>query len=112
MRDSAVEVGWYSKQHVKPKRYWCPELSKLRDRKRFWWTLWVDNGRPREGSVFSVYKDIKKALRRRSRYHVANQSMNEHYKFYQMIQARCMTGFWNVINRRRSIQVKSSLTAI
>ena len=112
MRDSAVEVGWYYKQHVKPKMYWCPELSKLRDRKRFWWTLWVDNGRPREGSVFSVYKDIKKALRRRYRYHVANQSMNEHYKLYQMIQARCMTGFWNAINRRRSIQVKSSLTAL
>ena len=112
MRDSAVEAGCYSKQHVKPKRYWCPELSKLRDRKRFWWNLWVDNGRPREGSVFSVYKDVKKAFRRRSRYHVANQSRNEHYKLYEMIKARDMTGFWNVITRRRSsIQVKSSLTA-
>ena len=28
-----------------------------------------------------------------------------------MIKARYMTGFWNVIKRRRSIQVKSSLTA-
>ena len=56
MRDSAIEAGCYSKQHVKTKRYWCPELSKLRDRKRFWWKLWVENGRPREGSVFSVYK--------------------------------------------------------
>ena len=27
-----------------------------------------------------------------------------------MIKARYMTGFWNVIKRRRSIQVKSSLT--
>ena len=88
IRDSAVEAGCYSKQHVKPKRYWCPELSKLRDRKRFWWNLWVDNGRPREGSVFSVYKDVKKAFRRRSRYHVANQSRNEHYKLYEMIKAR------------------------
>ena len=112
MRDSAVEAGCYSKQHVKSKRYWCPELSKLRDRKRFWWNLWVDNGRPREGSVFSVYKDVKKAFRRRSRYHVANQSRNQHYKLYEMIKARDMTGFWNVIKRRRSsIQVKSSLTA-
>ena len=111
MRDSAVEAGCYSKQHVKSKRYWCHELSKLRDRKRFWWNLWVDNGRPREGAVFSVYKDVKKAFRRRSRYHVANQSRNEHYKLYEMIKARDMTGFWNVIKRRRSIQVKSSLTA-
>ena len=28
-------------------------FSKLRDRKRFWWNLWVDNGRPREG-LYSV----------------------------------------------------------
>ena len=111
MRDSAVEAGCYSKQHVKPKRYWCPELSKLRDRKRCWWKLWVENGRPREGSVFSVYKDVKKAFRRISRYHVTNQTRNEHYKLYEMIKARDITGFWNVIKRKRSIQVKSSLTA-
>ena len=112
MRDSAVEAGWHSKQHVKPKRYWCPELSKLRDRKRFWWHLWVDDGRPGEGSVFSVYKDVKKAFRRRSRYHVAiNQSRNGDCKLYEMIKARYMTGFLNVIKRRRSIQVTSSLTA-
>ena len=39
--------------------------------------------------------------------HVANQSRNEHYILYEMIKARCMTGFWNVNKRRRSIQVKS-----
>ena len=83
----------------------------LRDGKRFWCKLWVDNGRPREGSVFSVYKDVEKTFRRIYRYHVANQSRNEHYKLYEMIKARDMTGFWNVIKRRRSIQVKSSLTA-
>ena len=38
-----------------------------------------------------------KAFRRRSRYHVDNQSRNEHYKLYEMITARYMTGFWNVI---------------
>ena len=106
MRDSAVDTGCYSKQHVKPKMYWCPELSKQRDRKKFWW-----NGRPREGAVFSVYKDVKKTFRRRSRYHVANQSRNEHYTLYEMIKTRYMTGLWNVIKRRRSIQVKSSLAA-
>ncbi len=101
MRDSAVEAGCYSKQHVKPKRYLCPELSKQRDRKRFWCKLWVDNGRPREGAVSSVYKDGKKAFGRgNDRYHVANQSRNEHYKLYEMIQARCMTGFWNVIKEK------------
>ena len=60
-----------------------------------------------------MYKDVKKAFRRRSRYHVAIQTRNEHYKLYEMIKARLrdMTGFWNVIKRKRSIHVKSSLTA-
>ncbi len=80
MRDSAIEAGRYSKQHIKPKRYWRHELSKLGDRKRCWWKLWLDNGRPREGSVFTVYNDLKKASRRRYRYNVANQAKNEHCK--------------------------------
>ena len=58
-----------------------------------------------------MYKDVKKAFRRRSRYHVTNQTRNEHYKRYEMIKAKDMTGFWNVIKRKRSIQVKSLLTA-
>ena len=61
--------------------------------------------------VFSMYKDINTSFRRISRYNVANQSRNEHYTLYEMIKARCMTGFWNVIKGRRSIQVKSSLTS-
>ena len=109
MRDLAVVAGCYSKQHVKPKRYSCPELSKLRDRKWFWCKLWVYNGRPPERSVFIVFNDVNTSFRRISRYNVANQSRNEHYELYEMIKARCMTGFWNVITRRRSIQVKSSL---
>ena len=80
IRDSAIEAGHYSKQHIKPNRYWCHELSKLGDRKRFWWKLWLDNGRPWEGSVLTVYKDVKKTSRRRYRYTVANQARNEHYK--------------------------------
>ena len=38
----------------KPKQYWCPELSKARDTKRFWWHLWIDNGRPRCGEVYRI----------------------------------------------------------
>ena len=106
---SSLSESYHSKQHVQPKRYWSPELSKLRDRKRFWWNLWVDNGRPREGSVFSVFNDVNKAFRRRSRYRVANQTRNAHYKLYEMMKARYMTGFWNVMISR-SIQLKSSLT--
>ena len=56
--------------------------------------------------MVSVYKDVNKAFSRRSRYHVANQTRNKNYKLYEMIKARYMTE-----KRRRSIQVKSSLTA-
>ena len=64
MRDSAVEAGCYSKQHVQPIRYVCPELSKQRDRIMFWCKLWVYNDRPRERFVSSVYKDCKKTFMR------------------------------------------------
>ena len=31
-------VRWMVVAHL-----WCPELSRLRDRKRFWWSIWVAN---------------------------------------------------------------------
>ena len=54
------EAGCVTKNNFKPKSYWCPELSALRDRKRFWWSLWDQNGRPRSGVVFDCYKSITK----------------------------------------------------
>ena len=41
MRNAAQCAGCVPRRVFKPKPYWCPELSQLRDRKRFWWTLWV-----------------------------------------------------------------------
>ena len=87
------------------------QCATLRDSKRFWWKLWVETGRPREGSVFT-----DSLCTRMSRKHSGADlgttllTRKEHYKLYEMIKARDMTGFWNVIKRRRSIQVKSSLT--
>ena len=43
MHDAVTEAGCKQKHCNKPKTYWCPELSHLRDRKRFWWRLWNDN---------------------------------------------------------------------
>ncbi|KAK2174312.1 hypothetical protein NP493_812g02013 [Ridgeia piscesae] len=37
MNDAVTEAGCKQKHCNKPKTYWCPELSHLRDRKRFWW---------------------------------------------------------------------------
>ena len=111
MHDSAREAGCYAVQHYKRKAYWCPELSYLRDRKRFWWKVWVDCDRPREGALYNVYKSTKKNFRRRSRHHVTSRVTNEHAKLYSMLKSRNMTGFWKVIQRKRCTQVKSSLSA-
>ena len=58
MRDAAQSAGCVPRRVFKPKPYWCPELSQLRDRKRFWWKIWVDNGRPRHGAVFDCYEGV------------------------------------------------------
>ena len=65
MHDAVTEAGCKQKHCNKPKTYLCPELSHLRDRKRFWWRLWNDNDRPRAG--YMTYRYIKKVFRRRIR---------------------------------------------
>ena len=67
MRDAAQCAGCVPRRVFKPKPYWCPELSQLRDRKRFWWTLWVANDRPRHGAVYECHKSIKKLFRKMCR---------------------------------------------
>ena len=51
----------------KLKKYKCPDLTQARDTKRFWWRLWSDNGRPREGEVYQCYTNVKKLFRESSR---------------------------------------------
>ena len=51
MHEAAMESGCVPRRRYRPKSYWCPQLSVLRDRKRFWWHLWVENGRPNKGAV-------------------------------------------------------------
>jgi hypothetical protein len=52
------------KNVFKPKKYWCPDLSQS---KRFWWRLWSDNVRPKEGEIYKCYKNVKKLFRKLSR---------------------------------------------
>ena len=42
--------------------YICPELSAIRDRNRFLYTLQADNGKPRTGTsiLFNCFKNVKK----------------------------------------------------
>ena len=56
------------KNVIKPKKYWCPDLSQARHTKRFWWRLWSDNGKPREGEIYKCYKNVKKLFRKLSRH--------------------------------------------
>ena len=54
------EVDCLPLKFLKAKAYWCPDLSQLRDKKCFWWSFWVSNGRPWSGIVFNILKDLKK----------------------------------------------------
>ena len=106
-----AEAGCKQKHCNKPKTYWCPELSHLRDCKRFWWRLWNDNDRPRAGAVYETYKYIKKVFRCRTRQCVDRSVNNKYQKLNVMLKNRKLSAFWNVIKQRRITNVKSSLCA-
>ncbi len=36
LHECAVQFGYVSSKVCKPKHYWCPKLSEIRDKKRFW----------------------------------------------------------------------------
>ena len=90
----------------------CPELSQLRDRERFWWKIWVENGRPRQGAVFDCYKGVKKLFRKLCRRKITNINDNELHNINECFKARKMSSFWNQIKNRRQKQwINSSLDA-
>ena len=69
-RSRATELPCFvciSKHHNTPKPYWCPELSKLQDRKCLWWPIWVDNNRPRTVAVYDSVILVKKQFKKESR---------------------------------------------
>ena len=110
MRDAAQSAGCVPRRVFKPKPYWCPELSQLRDRKWFWWKIWVENGRPLHGAVFDCYKGIKKLFRKLCRRKITNIDDNEFHNIYAYFKARKMSSFWNRIkNKRQKQRINSSL---
>ena len=111
MHDAVTEAGCKQKHCNKPKTYWCPELSHLRDRKRFWWRLWNDNDRPRAGAVYETYEYIKTVFRRRTKQCVDRSVNNKYQKLNVMLKNRKLSAFWNEIIQRRITKVKSSLCA-
>jgi hypothetical protein len=111
IHSAAFEAGCTRHSKYKPKPYWCPKLSNLRDRKRFWWRMWVDNGRPRTGCVFDCYKGVKKMFRRVFRQSVDNVMYEHYHKLQNLYTRRNMRSFWNELKRSRTSKTVSSLQA-
>ena len=109
LTSAASEAGCIPNKTLKPKAYWCPELSALRDKKRFWWSMWVEIDRPRDGIVFNILKDLKKKFRRLCRNKVEAISrkpidtLNSHFK------NKDMCSFWNKLKSNNHSKINSKL---
>ena len=78
--------------------------------KRFWWRLWVQNGRPRSGWVFKCWKGLKKLFSKTSRWYSNDVSRAELSRLLSHFKLKNMDAFWNTIRRRRrSTQAKTTL---
>ena len=111
IHDASKEAGCVPEKVFRPKPYWCPELSKIRDKKRFWWSLWVDAGRPRQGPVFEVYKNVKKLFRRLSRNFRNNDVLRDLNILNHLYDKKNMKCFWNKLKRQKQCSVQSSLNS-
>ena len=92
---STKESGCVPTKMFKPKTYWCPELSFLRDRKRFWWSIWISCDRPRSGIIFNILKDLKRKFRKLSRSNINNLAMKETNIINGQFKNRNMNVLWN-----------------
>jgi len=109
--DAAVQEAGCRSRSFKPKPYWCPELSSLRDRKRFWWRIWNEAGRPRAGHLFDCYKGCKRLFRQRSRYYMALKVENEFEKTNKLFRRGKMRDFWRRVRKRNQGDQHSQLNA-
>ena len=96
---ASKEAGIVSHKLYKPKAYWAPNLSYHRDRKRFWWSIWVSAGRPGSGVLHDCYKNVKKVFRRESRRAVQKHVDRGHFKLNSLHNQRKMSSCWNKIGR-------------
>ena len=109
VHDATKESGCSPNKHFQPKPYWCPELSYMRDRKRFWWKIWTDNGRPKKGAVYECYKGIKKMFRRLSRKCMDNLLAQNFSKFNDLYCNRKLSAFWKTLKNSRRCKANSTL---
>lgn len=109
MVNAAQKSGCIPNRRFRPKKYWCPELSRARDTKRFWWQLWVANDRPREGMVYTCYKNVKRLFRKLSRSCVNSFHSELHYSLDHLLR-RDNNAFWKRIKGRKRSHVHSSIS--
>ena len=106
--DAARESQVISSRRYKPKKYWCPELSRARDTKRFWWRMWNDNGRPRQGEVYRCYKNVKKIFRKLSRQSIFCKN-NEFHESLNELLKRDSVKFWRTIKKTKKSATHSKV---
>ena len=104
-------AGCIPSKILKPKTFWCPELSRLRDKKRFWWSVWVSCNRPRSGVVFGIWKDLKKKFRKLSRQNIHALSSRDTNIINSSFQQRQMCTFWNKLKQIQKSKHHSNLSA-
>ena len=61
-------------------------FSQARDTKRFWWRLWTDNGRSREGEVYKCYKNVKNLFRKLLRQCVTSKNKELYESLYRLLK--------------------------
>ena len=108
--DATKEAGCIPKNTLKPKAYWCPELSALRDKKRIWWTIWVSCDRPRNGLIYNIMKDLKKKFRRLCRRKIRTISNKPLETLNSCFKNRDMSSFWNKLKANNHTKVNSRLS--
>ena len=110
LHSTAKSAGIVPKRSYSPKRFWCPELSQLRDRKRFWWRIWTACGRPRDGAVFDCWKTAKKTFRRVCRGFVADTAGVRIKELNSLFHGKRIAAFWKKLTRKNNF-TQSSLPA-
>ena len=100
LKKAAQEVSHGSKtKQYKPRHFWCPDLGKLNKQKKFWWSLWVQNGKPHKGQVYEVYKLTKKAFRKYYR-NKSCESQNIRFSKLNHLFNRKSPSFWNLVKHK------------
>jgi len=111
IHDATQEAGCLPKRAYKPKAYWCPQLSRLRDRRKCWWDIWDSCGRPRSGTVFDIVKSLKKEFRRVSRINIQRLAYKDIDALNRHFSARKTKSFWNILKKSQRSHIDSCLSA-